>query len=349
MGVGGQLVTPDASLMLSAETMDQANLEIWTLLLGFALSLVAAAVLGWRMWWGNSEEFPWLGTLCRLAAIFVAALLSADAIVSSSQKMSSSRHFIVSFLAVGAAVLTTQIHRLFAAYARSPKAWSRTVSQGLLVAMFLATAYWLGHRIFHDTRNTLDFSLFADTPGTLSEVPGQVLVTDRGRVLPVFCWEVEDQVFEDFAALSAARLRDSHQAIILRAPPDKWANCHGWVFTGGAYLMRGREVAKLLADNGYQVVDHPTVNDVVVYRGGKGTILHTGLVRGVLDDGTVLVESKWGLEGRYLHRPEDQPYSPQFSYYRSPRVGHLATLVSPDTPTALNGPVALKRIQPPAS
>ena len=112
--------------------------------------------------------------------------------------------------------------------------------------------------------------------------------------------------------------------------------------------MRGREVATLLADNGYQIVEHPAVNDVVVYRGGEGTILHTGMVRGVLDDGTVLVESKWGLEGRYLHRPEDQPYSRSSATTGVP-AGHLATLVSPNAPTTSNGPVALRRIQSPPS
>ena len=33
----------------------------------------------------------------------------------------------------------------------------------------------------------------------------------------------------------------------------------------------------------------------MIYHDGDGVITHTGLVRGVLDEGTVMVESKWGI------------------------------------------------------
>jgi len=56
-------------------------------------------------------------------------------------------------------------------------------------------------------------------------------------------------------------------------------------------LLRGREVVQILRDNGYRVTLSPRAEDLVVYRNEAGEIVHTGIVSGVLDDGTVLVES----------------------------------------------------------
>jgi hypothetical protein len=65
---------------------------------------------------------------------------------------------------------------------------------------------------------------------------------------------------------------------------------------------------------------------VIIYYLSGDVVAHAGLVSGVLHDGTVLIESKWGIEGRYLHRPEDQPYSETFAYYRSSRDGNEITI-----------------------
>ncbi|MFM8891339.1 MAG: hypothetical protein ACKOTB_06895, partial [Planctomycetia bacterium] len=48
------------------------------------------------------------------------------------------------------------------------------------------------------------------------------------------------------------------------------------------------------------------------------------------DDGFVLVESKWGPLHTYWHTPEAQSYSQRFDYWRSPRAGHLLTIVAPE-------------------
>ena len=71
----------------------------------------------------------------------------------------------------------------------------------------------------------------------------------------------------------------------------------------------------------------PEPNDVVVYRGHEGTILHTGLVRGSLE-GATIVESKWGVGALYMHIAEEQPYSQDISYYRTDRPSH-GILISP--------------------
>jgi hypothetical protein len=74
----------------------------------------------------------------------------------------------------------------------------------------------------------------------------------------------------------------------------------------------------ILADNGYRQVKSPQPGDVIVYRDLTRQIVHTGLVRMALEDGLVLVESKWGISGRYIHKPEGQFYSQSYEYYRQP-------------------------------
>jgi hypothetical protein len=101
------------------------------------------------------------------------------------------------------------------------------------------------------------------------------------------------------------------------------SNCHGWVFTGGRYWVRGVTVEGILADNGYRKVATPRAGDLAVYRDSAGAILHTGLVRATLPDRPVLVESKWGAIGAFIHPVDVHPYDGSTcTYHRSPRDGH---------------------------
>ena len=98
------------------------------------------------------------------------------------------------------------------------------------------------------------------------------------------------------------------QKVIRIAGPDAACNCHGWVFTGGRYGVATEDVDAILADNGYQIVEEAREGDVIIYRDELGQVRHSGLVRFVGTDGLVLVESKWGSLGIYLHTPKEQPY-----------------------------------------
>jgi hypothetical protein len=81
-------------------------------------------------------------------------------------------------------------------------------------------------------------------------------------------------------------------------------------------------LGQLLEHNAYSIVTLPRVGDVVVYRDPTNDqVVHTGLVRVAGADGLVLVESKWGWMGRYLHAPLDQPYGGEYVFYRSSRPG----------------------------
>jgi hypothetical protein len=111
--------------------------------------------------------------------------------------------------------------------------------------------------------------------------------------------------------------------VIRRGSPNDDSNCHGWVFTGGRFNLGGRFVDTILSDNGYKAVSAPAAGDLCVYRGSRGEVTHTGVVRGVLDDGMVLIESKWGRMGVYLHPAGETCYGGKYAYHRTSRGGHL--------------------------
>lgn len=110
---------------------------------------------------------------------------------------------------------------------------------------------------------------------------------------------------------------------IATGPSDPRANCHGWTFTGGKYFVPGEFVETIVRENRYEPVAVPQVGDLVVWRDSSQFPVHTGIVKAVGRDDFVLVESKWGHKGRYLHEPRHPGYSENFTYYRSPRSGHL--------------------------
>ena len=143
----------------------------------------------------------------------------------------------------------------------------------------------------------------------LEGIQGEALVTDRGRIVPVF--RVKDNLSSDTAEEWQFPATDV-------AAEAMHSNCHGWVFTRGRYIVNTRGVEMILADNGYEVVTSPRPGDVIVYRDAAGTIVHSGLVRAA-ERGQVWVESKWGVGQRYVHQPEDQSYSTSFAYYRTTR------------------------------
>ena len=146
--------------------------------------------------------------------------------------------------------------------------------------------------------------------------------TDRGTAIPLFHFDADDQKFQSFAQTFEGRYPNFSNTIISRQTADKEANCHGWVFTGGKFLVRGESVEQILEDNGYRSVKEPATGDVIIYRSLAGNILHTALVQAILNDGTVLAESKWGIDQRFIHLPEHQPYSSEFTYYRTNRRDH---------------------------
>jgi hypothetical protein len=118
-------------------------------------------------------------------------------------------------------------------------------------------------------------------------------------------------------------------SVIRTHPAADASNCHGWIFTGGRYWIEGVQVDAILQENGYVPVAKPQHGDLVIYRDEPG-VCHSALVRYVVEGQPILVEGKWGALGTYLHRVDESVYGSNFTYYRSPRKGHvLAGLDSP--------------------
>ncbi|GIW90977.1 MAG: hypothetical protein KatS3mg109_1409 [Pirellulaceae bacterium] len=173
---------------------------------------------------------------------------------------------------------------------------------------------WISYRYFNFTRGEMEITV-EEFSTSLVAVEDTFLRTDVGRLLRVYESPLAEQTgnCDDSPAILTSGY------VIRREKPTPRYNCHGWVFTGGRYVVKSEDVETILHDNGYSEVEQPQVGDLVVYRDEQGRIIHTGVVRGILDDGTPLLESKWGFAGRFLHRPEEQVYSTNYRFYRTSR------------------------------
>jgi hypothetical protein len=101
--------------------------------------------------------------------------------------------------------------------------------------------------------------------------------------------------------------------VIRTAPPDAGSVCHDWTF-GGTRYSDGTPVATLLAD--YRPVIQPRPADVIVYWGPSGEAVHSGVVRAVGHGEFVVIESKWGHLGRYLHLTGVSHFPSRYTYHR---------------------------------
>jgi hypothetical protein len=101
--------------------------------------------------------------------------------------------------------------------------------------------------------------------------------------------------------------------VIQTALPDDRTVCHDWTF-GGSRYSDGCPVATLLAD--YTPVSAPRPGDIVVYWSDAGDPAHSGIVRAVGSEGLVVIESKWGHLGRYLHLTAISHFPSRFTYHR---------------------------------
>ena len=208
--------------------------------------------------------------------------------------------------------------------ARQPVIWL------LLLFSACATA-WAGYRHCDVLRPAVE-EMTSDPQPRSRRDSSFVALSDRGREIPLYVldptsnhqpagWQPVTQGFRKLA-----------QSIIPKAGPSACTNCHGWVFADGRFLLDGTSVQMILEDNGYQPVANPRSGDVIVYRDRAGLIRHSGMVSGILADGSVMIESKWNLQERFLHRPEDQPYATDYTYYRSPRGKHGLTIQRREAP-----------------
>jgi hypothetical protein len=292
----------------------------------FAGGLVVCAGYLWRCLFGSAGATLWRNRILAIAASFVACLTAVDGLNLVHGELSKEYRLPGTLGVIVATAWVTWMHfhqvrvprnKFF----RRPTAW-------LAMASCLALVGWSSSR-FHERLYPPSQKPFiiVRTPSGYREVQEFIALTDRGHPIRVF------RLTEEGAAASLSNDVDTGvvfehgNAVIRRAAPDSAANCHGWVFLDGEYLISGEAVQRILDDNGYELVSEPSAGDIIIYRGSNREILHSGIVRGILNDGTVMIESKWGTEGCYLHDPRGQPYSQSYEYYHSPRPVHKLTVI----------------------
>jgi hypothetical protein len=205
--------------------------------------------------------------------------------------------------------------------AGQPWCWAALAFAGILAVGGVAAYPLLGARGRDSHREPTSNPEENARLGLPTEVQGVRAVTDRGRPIPVSAVRRSDGDTA-WAPDDARMMRERNAWLIPTAAPDLGYNCHGWVFAAGKHWVLSRDVDAILEDNGYGEVSDPQPGDVVIYRHpNSGQVWHSGVLR-VAEGGLMLVESKWGPLGRYLHRPEGQFFGNHFNYYRSPRQGH---------------------------
>jgi hypothetical protein len=209
---------------------------------------------------------------------------------------------------------------------------NRTVRWAGLVAFGTAAAvgagFWYDRALMADSDEKTDEILQSEFVPELVVVSSPA-VTDRGH--PVIVKQPVDSLSHEWAKEADERklkASDLLLHVIRLAPADDVCNCHGWVFAGGLYWIGGKEVDPILTENDYHPVKKPGLGDLVIYRDASGTILHSAVVRALPEGLPVLVESKWGCLGVFLHPIDKTPYGPDFTAYRSHRSGHLLVGIS---------------------
>jgi hypothetical protein len=258
------------------------------------------------------------------AALTLTGILAADAMRSIDEGHSSSLAPILGLAVCVLALLSLPLHVEVASLRLPAREFIRRPTAWLVLAWTIGASSWAAVRFYQMQMPAASELTITPIPRLAAERQA-IGVSDRGRPIPLFRIDAEEASIPAGFSRATPALARLVQTVIRREGPSAHANCHGWVFAGGRYLLDGQGVLTILADNGYQPCRDPRAGDVIVYW-SRGSVVHTGLVSGVLADGTVLIESKWNLQERFLHRPQDQPYSQEFTFYRTARGNHQITI-----------------------
>lgn len=298
-------------------------------LMVFALSLCVSIGYVLRLASSKTNRFEPLHRLAAFVAALVLCLIAVGGLNLVHRELDPRYRLTGTVAVFGVTAWLTWLHLKHAKtphelFRRRPSAW-------LLLASSVVLTAWSSH-LFHEQLSPPSKRplVMVFTPGARSQVHEFVALTDRNHPIKVYRLDENpaEHVFAtDVIDGSALEFTGS---MIQRGSANPLANCHGWVFLDSQYLMTPEGVQRVLDDNGYEVVSEPSGGDVIIYRNDNREIVHSGIVRGVLNDGTIIVESKWGTEGLFLHNPEDQPYSQTFEYYRTSRRDHHVKIVPVD-------------------
>ncbi len=230
-----------------------------------------------------------------------------------------------------------QLARLVNFFRKPSARWGLVALGGLAVIFGAGLAFERADEVAID-QGMKNLDLAIGRPAS-QPAEGSPATTDRGTQI-VLRVPLEPRGDGELAGSEEKVLHDTNlsEQVIRRSAATDHSNCHGWVFTGGKFLLSGEDVETILKDNGYQETHEPVPGDLVVYR-QSGTIAHTAVVRYVTEGQPVLVEGKWGVMGVFLHPADKSCYGSDYAFYRSARQGHLLVGVggrsskAPDMPS----------------
>ncbi|MBX9680973.1 MAG: hypothetical protein K2X38_19630 [Gemmataceae bacterium] len=215
------------------------------------------------------------------------------------------------------------------------KKWGRVALASMILASFVgaSTAYvaFLESNSDAPFGDTMNFGDDLEQDGHAASSEESPLYTDRGEkiaIRKIFTGtSLQPAIVErQMAMLQRFRLRE--QVIQI---PGGWqpCNCHGFTFADGQFWIPGGEVPKILSDNGYVEMQAPKPGDVAVYRNAEEEVIHTGIVHSANSE-IILVESKWGRMGRFIHPHNRHCYiESTCTFYRSRRAGNTVQGVPP--------------------
>lgn len=310
--------------MIPRSELFEVSSTYWLVVLG--LSLFVLAGYFWRLVFSKPDRVNRWQRLISFAAAVVLCLTAVDGLNFSLRELSE--QFRISGV-VAVFAVTASLTWLHLSHWKTPKHLLRSRLSGWLVLLSsVGLAGWSYYR-FHqrvDPPSSIP-RVVVRTPGAKKVIHEFLALTDRNRPIPVY--RLADESSETVDLIDEAVV-ESFNSVIQRSPRNLLANCHGWVFLDSQFLISGEAVQQILDDNEYELVDDPKAGDVIIYRDANRNIVHSGIVRGVLNDETVIIESKWGTEGTFLHDPEGTPYAGQFEYFRSPRPNHRVEIVPAD-------------------
>jgi hypothetical protein len=227
--------------------------------------------------------------------------------------------------AMGSDGLMRQISRFFQALRRPTPRWGLVAGTGLFVVLGSGIAFDTADEAYLDDE-LHELELVVGRPPS-RPAEGIQATTDRGSLI-VLKEPTESRPLDRLKAAEEKTLKGSPFAerVLRLGPATDRSNCHGWVFTGGQFLLSPDDVELILQENGYFAVtppERPRSGDLVVYRQG-GAIVHTALVHSVPDDDRpMIVEGKWGTLGVFQHEVDRSFYGTDYTVYRSSRKGHL--------------------------
>jgi hypothetical protein len=195
-----------------------------------------------------------------------------------------------------------------------------------LLGCAAALLCWQSYRLDGDVAaDTIDLeSELGHSLGASGLVPHdeEAAQTDAGRAVALF--RPRAGWASPIAEEDYLRKLGLSRKLIQTDATDPTYNCHGWIFAAGRCWVRGETIEQILKDNGYRAVSRPEVGDLAIFRDAANAITHSALVRGSGEEGVLLLESKWGQLGRYIHTSSEHLYGHhQCTYYRSTRGSHL--------------------------